>query len=153
MPGKVSTFPFNCPQDVSQTNCNYFDCVKTLISLSPLPYPPGSLPPSPADSGVSDVDSSSSGGQPTCSDELKTRLGLTGATANSNTTTSTASTNGQLPHQQSNAGAPGTFLSPNLYQNSPPPLRNLWNNRNLTRKYFCIVVIPVYKKSSAGQII
>ncbi|XP_052894009.1 ecdysone-induced protein 74EF [Anopheles moucheti] len=36
----------------------------------------GSLPPSPADSGVSDVDSSSSGGQPACSDELKARLGI-----------------------------------------------------------------------------
>uniref|UniRef100_A0A182V9G3 Uncharacterized protein n=1 Tax=Anopheles merus TaxID=30066 RepID=A0A182V9G3_ANOME len=35
-----------------------------------------SLPPSPADSGVSDVDSSSSGGQPACSDELKARLGI-----------------------------------------------------------------------------
>uniref|UniRef100_A0A182ML20 Uncharacterized protein n=1 Tax=Anopheles culicifacies TaxID=139723 RepID=A0A182ML20_9DIPT len=38
--------------------------------------PKGSLPPSPADSGVSDVDSSSSGGQPACSDELKARLGI-----------------------------------------------------------------------------
>lgn len=34
---------------------------------------PGSLPPSPADSGVSDVDSSSSGGH-TSTDELKARL-------------------------------------------------------------------------------
>jgi hypothetical protein len=36
---------------------------------------PGSLPPSPADSGVSDVDSSSSGH--TSNDELKARLQLT----------------------------------------------------------------------------
>jgi hypothetical protein len=38
-------------------------------------FVPGSLPPSPADSGVSDVDSSSSGH--TSNDELKARLQLT----------------------------------------------------------------------------
>ncbi|XP_037044971.1 ecdysone-induced protein 74EF isoform X4 [Bradysia coprophila] len=73
----------------------------------------GSLPPSPADSGVSDVDSSSSGGQP-CSEELKARLGLTS----------------HCPQQQSSHVPPGTFLNPNFYHNSPP-LRNLWNNRNV----------------------
>lgn len=77
---------------------------------------PGSLPPSPADSGVSDVDSSSSGGQP-CSEELKARLGLTS----------------HCP-QQNNHVPPGTFLNPNFYHNSPP-LRNLWNNRNVQCKY------------------
>ncbi|XP_037943328.1 ecdysone-induced protein 74EF isoform X3 [Teleopsis dalmanni] len=68
----------------------------------------GSFPPSPADSGVSDVDSSSSGGQP-CSDEVKARLGLP-------------------PHcpPHSTHMASGTFLHPNLYQNSSS-LRNIWN--------------------------
>lgn len=75
----------------------------------------GSLPPSPADSGVSDVDSSSSGGQ-TCSDELKARLGLPS----------------HCPPQ--NHVPPGPFLNPNYYHNSPP-LRNIWNNRNVTCKY------------------
>ncbi|KAM7357211.1 ecdysone-induced protein E74 isoform 1-T1 [Cochliomyia hominivorax] len=67
----------------------------------------GSFPPSPADSGVSDVDSSSSGGQP-CSDELKARLGLP-------------------PHcnTHTNHLTSGTFLHPNLYQNSQ--IRNIWN--------------------------
>lgn len=90
----------------------------------------GSLPPSPADSGVSDVDSSSSGGQP-CSEELKARLGLPlhcppqsvtgvgGGTA--------AGGGGHVPA--------GTFLNPNFYHNSPP-LRNIWTNRNVpTRKF------------------
>ncbi|GAB0100175.1 Ecdysone-induced protein 74EF isoform A [Sergentomyia squamirostris] len=74
----------------------------------------GSLPPSPADSGVSDVDSSSSGGQPACSEELKARLGMP-------------------PHCPSQGHmAPGTFLHPNFYHNSPPQLRNIWNNRNVS---------------------
>lgn len=79
----------------------------------------GSLPPSPADSGVSDVDSSSSGnGQPICSDEIKARLGLSGI----------ASTPNQTGQQQLPPPTPGTFLHPNFY--SQAPLRNLWNNRN-----------------------
>uniref|UniRef100_A0A182K8U7 Uncharacterized protein n=1 Tax=Anopheles christyi TaxID=43041 RepID=A0A182K8U7_9DIPT len=55
-----------------------------------------SLPPSPADSGVSDVDSSSSGGQPACSDELKARLGIP------TSSTGPVSNSGQPshPHQQ-----------------------------------------------------
>lgn len=70
----------------------------------------GSLPPSPSDSGVSDVDSSSSGGQP-CSEELKARLGL-------------------LPQNQAqNHMTTGAFLNPNYYHSSPP-LRNMWNGRN-----------------------
>lgn len=69
----------------------------------------GSLPPSPADSGVSDVDSSSSGGQP-CSEELKARLGL-------------------QPHVAPQT-VPGPFLNPNYYHN-PTQLRNIWNNRNV----------------------
>ncbi|XP_055704108.1 ecdysone-induced protein 74EF isoform X1 [Phlebotomus papatasi] len=74
----------------------------------------GSLPPSPADSGVSDVDSSSSGGQPACSEELKARLGMP-------------------PHCPPQGHmAPGTFLHPNFYHNSPPQLRNIWNNRNVS---------------------
>lgn len=70
----------------------------------------GSLPPSPADSGVSDVDSSSSGGQP-CNDELKARLGL-------------------HPHTTSHTVPHGPFLNPNYYHN-PTHLRNIWSNRNV----------------------
>ncbi|XP_075161004.1 ecdysone-induced protein E74 isoform X2 [Haematobia irritans] len=75
----------------------------------------GSFPPSPADSGVSDVDSSSSGGQP-CSDELKARLGLP-------------------PHCSTHPShlANGTFLHPNLYQNSQ--IRNIWN-RGMAENYY-----------------
>ncbi|CAH1713380.1 unnamed protein product [Chironomus riparius] len=81
----------------------------------------GSLPPSPADSGVSDVDSSSSGnGQPICSDEIKARLGLSGTTSTPN----------QSQQQQLPPPPPGTFLHPNFY--SQAPLRNLWNNRNVS---------------------
>ncbi|XP_067647469.1 ecdysone-induced protein 74EF isoform X1 [Eurosta solidaginis] len=68
----------------------------------------GSFPPSPADSGVSDVDSSSSGGQP-CSDEIKARLGLP-----------------THCHPHASHIPSGTFLHPNLYQNSAS-LRNIWN--------------------------
>ncbi|CAD7003451.1 unnamed protein product [Ceratitis capitata] len=68
----------------------------------------GSFPPSPADSGVSDVDSSSSGGQP-CSDEIKARLGISAHC-----------------HPHSSHIPTGTFLHPNLYQNSAS-LRNIWN--------------------------
>ncbi|XP_011181299.1 ecdysone-induced protein 74EF [Zeugodacus cucurbitae] len=68
----------------------------------------GSFPPSPADSGVSDVDSSSSGGQP-CSDEIKARLGIP------------AHCHPHATHIPS-----GTFLHPNLYQNSAS-IRNIWN--------------------------
>lgn len=83
---------------------------------------PGSLPPSPADSGVSDVDSSSSGnGQPICSDEIKARLGLSGTTAIPNN----SGQQNQLPPPPA-----GTFLHPNFYQTAP--LRNLWNNRNVS---------------------
>lgn len=74
---------------------------------------PGSLPPSPADSGVSDVDSSSSGGQP-CSEELKARLGLP-------------------PHVGPQNVSSGPFLNPNYYHN-PTHLRNIWSNRNVQRK-------------------
>ncbi|CRL08396.1 CLUMA_CG021427, isoform A [Clunio marinus] len=85
----------------------------------------GSLPPSPADSGVSDVDSSSSGnGQPICSDEIKARLGLSGTTATSN---NPGQQQTQLPPP------PGTFLHPNFYHQSAP-LRNLWSNRNVSCK-------------------
>ena len=82
----------------------------------------GSLPPSPADSGVSDVDSSSSGnGQPICSDEIKARLGLS----------QTAAGNAQSGQQQQQLPPPppGTFLHPNFYSQAAP-LRNLWNNRS-----------------------
>lgn len=90
----------------------------------------GSLPPSPADSGVSDVDSSSSGnGQPICSDEIKARLGLSGTTATPN---NSGQQQTQLPPPP-----PGTFLHPNFYHQSAP-LRNLWSNRNVSCKYFCI---------------
>jgi hypothetical protein len=85
----------------------------------------GSLPPSPADSGVSDVDSSSSGnGQPICSDEIKARLGLSGASASANAS-------GQ--QQQLPPPPPGTFLHPNFY--SQAPLRNLWSNRNVSCEF------------------
>lgn len=85
----------------------------------------GSLPPSPADSGVSDVDSSSSGGQ-TCSDELKARLGLPS----------------HCPPQ--NHVPPGPFLNPNYYHNSPP-LRNIWSNRSVTCKYPMHFVFLLYQ--------
>lgn len=84
----------------------------------------GSLPPSPADSGVSDVDSSSSGGQ-TCSDELKARLGLPS----------------HCPPQ--NHVPPGPFLNPNYYHNSPP-LRNIWSNRSVTCKYQIISIYLLF---------
>ncbi|XP_063702176.1 ecdysone-induced protein 74EF-like isoform X4 [Culicoides brevitarsis] len=98
----------------------------------------GSLPPSPADSGVSDVDSSSSGGQP-CSEELKARLsmpphaggGTQGAPSSQQQTNGgsiangNSSNNGHLPH--------GTFLHPNFYHNSQPSaLNRLWNRGNLS---------------------
>lgn len=89
---------------------------------------PGSLPPSPADSGVSDVDSSSSGnGQPICSDEIKARLGLSGTTATPN---NSGQQQTQLPPPP-----PGTFLHPNFYHQTAP-LRNLWSNRNVSRKFY-----------------
>lgn len=95
----------------------------------------GSLPPSPADSGVSDVDSSSSGGQPACSEELKARLGMP-------------------PHCPPQGHmAPGTFLHPNFYHNSPPQLRNIWNNRNVSREFpntffFCYLNMLLLKMPS-----
>ncbi|EDS37116.1 conserved hypothetical protein, partial [Culex quinquefasciatus] len=61
----------------------------------------GSLPPSPADSGVSDVDSSSSA----------------------------AVTQQHLQQQAQAHLPPGTFLRPNFYHHSSPPLRNIWNQR------------------------
>ncbi|EAT48190.1 AAEL000741-PA [Aedes aegypti] len=72
---------------LSQSSQQYRPLLHGLLSgthISQAPYhsrgystsSTGSLPPSPADSGVSDVDSSSSGGQPACSDELKARLGI-----------------------------------------------------------------------------
>lgn len=97
----------------------------------------GSLPPSPADSGVSDVDSSSSGnGQPICSDELKARLGLSGTS-----TATTPNNSGQQQQQQQQQSQqlppppPGAFLHPNFYHQSAP-LRNLWNNRNVPSSEF-----------------
>lgn len=95
-------------------------------------YFKGSLPPSPADSGVSDVDSSSSGGQP-CSEELKARLSMpphattVGNGTASNGLSGGVATNGHLPH--------GTFLHPNFYHNSQPSaLSRLWNRGNVSRK-------------------
>ena len=149
-----------------------------------LPFKTGSLPPSPADSGVSDVDSSSSGGQPACSDELKARLGIplssnqqqqqqqnqngtSGSSSSSllvgsgggggglpplNPASSSPTSGGSLPssvalsaaaaavtqqHLQQQAQAhlpPGTFLRPNFYHHSSPPLRNIWNQRTVPRK-------------------
>lgn len=99
----------------------------------------GSLPPSPADSGVSDVDSSSSGnGQPICSDEIKARLGLSGTTATPN---NSGQQQTQLPPH-----TPGTFLHPNFYHQSAP-LRNLWNNRNVSCEYLCIRQSPLISPS------
>lgn len=92
----------------------------------------GSLPPSPADSGVSDVDSSSSGGQ-TCSDELKARLGLPS----------------HCPPQ--NHVPPGPFLNPNYYHNSPP-LRNIWSNRSVTCKYSRLFFRLFFFSSYSGRI-
>lgn len=53
-------------------HARFFRCVWLISWLRPCLILSGSLPPSPADSGVSDVDSSSSGH--TSTDELKARL-------------------------------------------------------------------------------
>ncbi|EAL41814.3 AGAP007327-PA [Anopheles gambiae str. PEST] len=116
----------------------------------------GSLPPSPADSGVSDVDSSSSGGQPACSDELKARLGIptssTGPVSNqpgqpstrsrvnrsrctrmagpSATSLSSSSALSQVAAAAAAHLQSGPFLRPNFYHHSSPPLRNIWNQRS-----------------------
>lgn len=104
----------------------YYLKKKEIFSITEIfPNLAGSLPPSPADSGVSDVDSSSSGnGQPICSDEIKARLGLSGTTSTPN----------QSQQQQLPPPPPGTFLHPNFY--SQAPLRNLWNNRNVSCEYY-----------------
>ena len=60
---------------VFQTFINLFPTVRSSVCCYMYSLVPGSLPPSPADSGVSDVDSSSSGH--TSNDELKARLQLT----------------------------------------------------------------------------
>ncbi|EDO64604.1 AGAP007327-PB [Anopheles gambiae str. PEST] len=117
----------------------------------------GSLPPSPADSGVSDVDSSSSGGQPACSDELKARLGIptssTGPVSNqpgqpstrsrvnrsrctrmagpSATSLSSSSALSQVAAAAAAHLQSGPFLRPNFYHHSSPPLRNIWNQRSV----------------------
>uniref|UniRef100_A0A1A9VML8 ETS domain-containing protein n=1 Tax=Glossina austeni TaxID=7395 RepID=A0A1A9VML8_GLOAU len=94
----------------------------------------GSFPPSPADSGVSDVDSSSSGGQP-CSDELKARLGLAPHCTTHN------------PHLPS-----GTFLHPNLYQNSNS-LRNIWNRGvGMPENYYLPLATNGGNPSSSGPV-
>lgn len=119
----------------------YFDCFAfdflelTRRLISPfLLSSEGSLPPSPADSGVSDVDSSSSGnGQPICSDEIKARLGLSGTTATPN---NSGQQQTQLPPPP-----PGTFLHPNFYHQSAP-LRNLWSNRNVSSEYWHQYLYP-----------
>ncbi|XP_062540467.1 ecdysone-induced protein 74EF-like isoform X2 [Armigeres subalbatus] len=100
---------------LSQTSQQHRPLLHGLLSgthISQAPYhsrgystsSTGSLPPSPADSGVSDVDSSSSGGQPACSDELKARLGI-------------PLSNGGCPGTSSNSNNPanagcGTVLPP-----------------------------------------
>ena len=60
---------------VFQSFINLLPSVPSSIFCYMYSLVPGSLPPSPADSGVSDVDSSSSGH--TSNDELKARLQLT----------------------------------------------------------------------------
>uniref|UniRef100_A0A8W7P415 Uncharacterized protein n=1 Tax=Anopheles coluzzii TaxID=1518534 RepID=A0A8W7P415_ANOCL len=75
----------------------------------------GSLPPSPADSGVSDVDSSSSGGQPACSDELKARLGIpTSSTGPVAAAAVAAAATQQHLQQQAAHLQSGPFLRPNF---------------------------------------
>ncbi|XP_037904220.1 ecdysone-induced protein 74EF isoform X5 [Hermetia illucens] len=126
--GNTTVNPSNHSHQQQQSAAQHRPLLHNLLSgapIHPTPYhrsyctsSTGSLPPSPADSGVSDVDSSSSGGQP-CSDELKARLGLP-------------------PHCPSQGHvATGPFLHPNFYHSSPP-LRNIWNNRNvgLTDSYY-----------------
>lgn len=112
-------------------NCNLNKNILThsinmdLISILFLNFISGSLPPSPADSGVSDVDSSSSGnGQPICSDEIKARLGLSATSA-------TPNNSGQQQTTQLPPPTHGTFLHPNFYHQTAP-LRNLWSNRNVS---------------------
>ena len=90
----------------------------------------GSLPPSPADSGVSDVDSSSSAGQPACSEELKARLGMpTNPSSLSSSAISAATIAASTHLQQQGHLPPGTFLRPNFYHHNSPPFKNIWNNR------------------------
>lgn len=83
------------------------------------------------------MDSSSSGGQPACSEELKARLSMPphattvggggGAGSQPNGGITVASNNGHLPH--------GTFLHPNFYHNSQPSaLSRLWNRGNVSCK-------------------
>jgi len=57
---------------LSTCNCNYQVELLSNLDVSVSLIIPGSLPPSPADSGVSDVDSSSSGN--TSNDDTKARL-------------------------------------------------------------------------------
>jgi len=109
---------------------NFSSFIEIFSITEIFPNLAGSLPPSPADSGVSDVDSSSSGnGQPICSDEIKARLGLSGTTPN------------QSQQQQLPPPPPGTFLHPNFY--SQAPLRNLWNNRNVSCEYYIFFATPL----------
>lgn len=73
------------------------------------------------------MDSSSSGGQPACSEELKARLGMPSHCPPQTTSSGGNGGSGGGAHM-----APGTFLHPNFYHTSPP-LR--WNNRNVACKY------------------
>lgn len=137
----LSRCPLKCEKEIPPKYCDWLSnwfFISNVFSL--LGVLSGSLPPSPADSGVSDVDSSSSGnGQPICSDEIKARLGLSGTTATPNS----GQQQTQLPPP------PGTFLHPNFYHQTAP-LRNLWNNRNVSCKYLCIfyLVFRLLKKSA-----
>ncbi|XP_055314872.1 ecdysone-induced protein 74EF isoform X4 [Sitodiplosis mosellana] len=121
-------------QKQQQQQLSHRPLLHNLLSGTATPYhrnyctsSTGSLPPSPADSGVSDVDSSSSGGQP-CSEELKARLGL-------------------QPHVAPQT-VPGPFLNPNYYHN-PTQLRNIWNNRNvqLPENYYPHLINGAYNPS------
>ncbi|XP_049297705.1 ecdysone-induced protein 74EF isoform X2 [Anopheles funestus] len=84
----------------------------------------GSLPPSPADSGVSDVDSSSSGGQPACSDELKARLGIptssTGPVSNTGQPSHPHQQQQQQQHQQQQQASQQQQHHQQHHQQPPP---------------------------------
>lgn len=87
------------------------------------------LPPGSAggDGGLPSLNSSSS---PTsCPTSLSSSVALSAAAA------AAAATQQHLQQQAQAHLPPGTFLRPNFYHHNSPPLRNIWNQRSVPRKY------------------